>query len=126
LNQYKKILLNLALKKSKKKRIFIDIDGENSDFTIVFYLPRIPLKSFYLTIEAGLSGKQSIDLTEMIVNITTVTIEILSKNGDFLYRFRSPFVPRCLRFGKIYVIEYNELREYRIRRIEIKGYSEWK
>lgn len=101
MNRYKKILLNLALKKSKEKRIFIDIDGENSDFTIVFYLPRIPLKSFYLTIEAGLSGKQSIDLAEMIVNIPTETIEILSENETFFIDFDrrlSPAVCDLARF----------------------------
>jgi hypothetical protein len=56
----------------------------------------------------------------------SVTMDILSKNGDFLYRAQSPFAPKLIRFGKIYVIEYGETGEGRIRRLDIRGYSDWK
>lgn len=49
------------------------------------------------------------------------TIDVLSAEGDFLYRIRSPIAPHTVGFDKAYAVELNDLGEYRILRAEIKG-----
>ncbi|MDW7761454.1 MAG: 6-bladed beta-propeller [Acidobacteriota bacterium] len=53
-------------------------------------------------------------------------IDVLSAEGDFLSRIRSPIAPHAVRFGRIYAVELNDLGEYRILSAEIPGVSSWK